>query len=132
MDKRATDVFLGKRIGAALDKWKRETGNNQQDLAELIGVDCGTVSRWRTGRQRPDRESMERLCEVLGIEEIELVRTPSRYEEFIEFVLDEIWDEDSWEMNHKAFPDIVCRKLIKLQYPGITESAGYYERVENE
>ena len=28
---------------------------------------------------------------------------------FITWLLDEIWDEDMWELNWQAFPEIVCR-----------------------
>ena len=47
--------------------------------------------------------------------------------EFISWLLDEIWDEEMWELNHQAFPEILCRKLAKMGY--VREVGGEYERV---
>ena len=48
---------------------------------------------------------------------------------FAEWVLDEIWDEELWEYNWQGFPELVCRKLLKLGF--ITEDEeGNYERNE--
>ena len=47
---------------------------------------------------------------------------------FITWLLDEIWDENMWELNCGAFPEIVCRKLTKLGY--VRERNGEYERLD--
>lgn len=47
---------------------------------------------------------------------------------FITWLLDEIWDEDMWELNWQAFPEILCRKMAKLGY--IRERNGEYERLD--
>lgn len=44
------------------------------------------------------------------------------------FVLDEIWDEDLWELNWRAFPEIICRKMVRLGYVNQTEEG--YERTD--
>ena len=49
---------------------------------------------------------------------------------FITWLLDEIWDEDMWELNCVAFPEIVCRKLTKLGY--VRERNGEYERLDKQ
>lgn len=46
--------------------------------------------------------------------------------ELITWILDKIWDEDMWELNWQAFPEILCRKLVKLGY--LKEKDGEYER----
>lgn len=47
---------------------------------------------------------------------------------FITWLLDEIWDEEMWELNSGAFPEIVCRKLVKLGF--VRERNGEYERLD--
>lgn len=47
---------------------------------------------------------------------------------FITWLLDEIWDEDMWELNWQSFPEILCRKMAKLGY--IRERNGEYERLD--
>lgn len=47
---------------------------------------------------------------------------------FVTWLLDEIWDEDMWELNWQAFPEVLCRKLTKLGY--IKEKDGEYERLD--
>ena len=47
--------------------------------------------------------------------------------EFISWLLDEIWDEKMWELNYQAFPEILCRKLVKMGY--VKDIGGKYERV---
>lgn len=48
---------------------------------------------------------------------------------FAEWVLDEIWDEELWEYNWQGFPELVCRKLLKLGFV-TTNEGGNYERNE--
>lgn len=48
---------------------------------------------------------------------------------FAEWVLNEIWDEELWEYNWQAFPELVCRKLLKLGFV-TTNEEGNYERNE--
>ena len=49
---------------------------------------------------------------------------------FVTWLLDEIWDEDMWELNWQAFPEVLCRKLTKLGY--IKEKDGEYERLDQQ
>lgn len=46
--------------------------------------------------------------------------------EFIRWLLDEIWDEEVWELNYRAFPELLCRKLVKRGY--LKEKDGIYIR----
>lgn len=52
------------------------------------------------------------------------------YHELISFILDEIWDEEEWELNYRAFPEILCRKLSKMGYVRYDEESGSYERTD--
>lgn len=51
-------------------------------------------------------------------------------EKFARWVLDEIFDEDLWSINQDAFPEIACRKLVKLGLVGI--DGDYYYKLETE
>lgn len=44
---------------------RKRKGLTQAQLAELVGVDQALVSRWESGRVKPNAESMQKLREVL-------------------------------------------------------------------
>ena len=50
--------------------------------------------------------------------------------EFISWLLDEIWDEEMWELNYRAFPELLCRKLVKAGY--LREEGGMYVRLDKQ
>ena len=52
--------------------------------------------------------------------------------DFIKWVIDEIWDEELWELNHSSFVEIACRKLVKLGYLGFDEVSNSYYIKESE
>lgn len=51
--------------------------------------------------------------------------------DFIKWVIDEIWDEELWELNHHSFAEIACRKLVELGYLGFDETSNSYYIVES-
>ena len=51
--------------------------------------------------------------------------------DFIKWVIDEIWDEELWELNHSAFAQIAFRKLEKLGYLGFDEASNSYYIIES-
>lgn len=50
--------------------------------------------------------------------------------EFISWLLDEIWDEEMWELNYRAFPELLCRRLARLGY--LKEEGGKYVRLDKQ
>lgn len=44
---------------------RRRKGLTQSQLAELVGVDQALVSRWESGKVKPNAESMEKIKEAL-------------------------------------------------------------------
>ena len=48
-------------------------------LAEQLGKDQGTISKWCTNTCQPDLKSLIRIAELLEIELNELVRMQSKY-----------------------------------------------------
>lgn len=50
---------------------------SQVQLASLVGVSPATVSKWRSGNQAPERETLERLAGVLNVTPEWFTRAPS-------------------------------------------------------
>jgi hypothetical protein len=58
----------------------------------------------------------------------EIEELPSARSSLITWLLDEIWDEEMWELNWQAFPELLCRKLEKLGY--VKRTGDEYERLD--
>lgn len=50
------------------------------------------------------------------------------YAEFINWLLDEVWDDEMWELNYRAFPELLCRRLAKAGW--LKEEGGRYVRLD--
>lgn len=50
---------------------------SQAQLAALVGVSPATVSKWRSGNQAPERETLERLASVVNVTPEWFTRAPS-------------------------------------------------------
>src|SRR5262245_22504652 len=55
--------FAGERLKLA----RQLRALDQQDVAALVGRDKATISRWESGDQRPETDSLVRLASVLEI-----------------------------------------------------------------
>lgn len=60
-----------------LAEWRESKGLTQQQLADRLETSDVTVSRWETGKRRPDLNAQEAISEALGIESVDLRRHPS-------------------------------------------------------
>lgn len=47
-----------------LQMWMRDNGHRDKDIAEALGVDPSTISRWRTGVQTPPLWAAVRIEEM--------------------------------------------------------------------
>lgn len=76
----------------------------------------------------------EDMCvsEILSHIELAILTLPPAqgYAEFISWLLDEIWDEEMWELNYRAFPELLCRRLVRLGY--LKEEGGAYVRLDKQ
>jgi len=54
-------------IGKFIAKKRRELNLTQEQLGEALGVSHKSVSKWETGRCRPDYSIIEPLCQALNI-----------------------------------------------------------------
>lgn len=61
------------KIGKFISKKRREKKITQESLAELLGINNRTVSRWENGKNMPDVSLYKPLCEILEISVEELI-----------------------------------------------------------
>lgn len=60
-----------KTLGERIRKARLDRGLTIKALASILGVAANTISRWKLGKVKPIRQSLERVREVLGIELVE-------------------------------------------------------------
>lgn len=57
-----------KSLGAAIRRWREQKGMSQEELAKAAGdLDKQTIYRLEKGRVWPEYESLEKICNVLGV-----------------------------------------------------------------
>jgi len=61
-----------------LAEWRDDKQLTQQQLADRLGTSDVTISRWETGKRRPNLDAQEAIAEALGIEAVDLRRHPSQ------------------------------------------------------
>lgn len=54
-------------IGKAIQKARRRKKMNQEALADLIGVDRTTISKYESGSNPIDMSAFLQICEALGV-----------------------------------------------------------------
>ena len=60
-----------------IKQWRKRIGLTQEKLADLVNVHLNTLSRWELGQREPRASEIAKLCEVLGVSEVELLRGPA-------------------------------------------------------
>jgi transcriptional regulator with XRE-family HTH domain len=59
-----------------LAEWRESLGLTQQQLGDRLATSDVTVSRWETGKRRPDNNALAAICEALGIPLTAIYRHP--------------------------------------------------------
>jgi len=54
-------------IGARIREAREDLGMTGSALAEKIGSDAATISRWEHDRREPDAGHLRALCDALGV-----------------------------------------------------------------
>lgn len=67
-----------KPVRLFLAEWRESRGLTQQQLADRLDTSDVTVSRWETGKRKPDDDAKGAIAWVLGIEVVDLYRHPDR------------------------------------------------------
>lgn len=61
-------------FGKAIVRLRKEKGLTQRDLADRLNVSDKAVSRWETGKNYPDIETLQRLAAVLEVQVDDLLK----------------------------------------------------------
>ena len=73
------------KLGDKIKKYRELNRMTQRDIAEILEVEPGTVSKYESGMLEPNIESIKRLSETFGITIDELLKEAiSRAKEIIE------------------------------------------------
>lgn len=64
---------MNESMGNRIQKFRKEKGLTQEDLAEKLGVSAQAVSKWENDVSCPDITLLPQLCRVLGISADELL-----------------------------------------------------------
>ena len=64
---------MNETIGNRIQKYRKEKGLTQEELAEKLGVSAQAVSKWENDASCPDISLLPQLCRILGITTDELL-----------------------------------------------------------
>ena len=67
-------------IGNKIKKYREENKMTQKDIAEILEVEPGTISKYESGIIEPNIESLKRLAETFGITVNELINNDEKFE----------------------------------------------------
>ncbi len=59
-------------------EWREDKRLTQQQLGDRLGTSDVTVSRWETGKRKPDLDAQAAIAEALGISPGDLYRHPEQ------------------------------------------------------
>ena len=60
-------------IGSRIRKYREERKLTQKELAQRIGVSSSRVSNWEQGINRPDADTIAKICKALTVSPSELL-----------------------------------------------------------
>lgn len=61
---------MNNRTGELIEKYRKEKGLTQEQLAKALGVSNSAISKWEHGSNLPDITLIEPLSEILGIDKL--------------------------------------------------------------
>ena len=67
-------------IGERIKKYREEYQMTQKDIAEILEVEPGTISKYETGMIEPNIESIKRLADTFGITIDELLKDEEKFD----------------------------------------------------
>ncbi len=60
-------------ISASIRRYRNWYGLTQSDVSRVLGVNLAAVSKWETGRTRPDIDQLATLAQLFDVTEQELL-----------------------------------------------------------
>lgn len=77
MEKTRTRLAASNDEGLNLEAWRAHRNLTQRELAGRSGVALTTISEVETGRRRPQPGTVRRLAAGLGVDEVDLLQSPT-------------------------------------------------------
>jgi HTH-type transcriptional regulator / antitoxin HipB len=65
------------QLGIAVAEARVKAGLTQLELAQRTGLEESTIINLELGQYKPESSELSRIAEVLGVDELELLRRPS-------------------------------------------------------
>ena len=65
------------QLGIAVAEARVKAGLTQLELAQRTGLEESTIINLELGQYKPELSELSRIAEVLGVDELELLRRPS-------------------------------------------------------
>ena len=72
---------MNNKIGELIEKYRKEKGLTQSELAKKLGVSNTAISKWEHGNNLPDITLLEPLSEILGIDKLVLFTSENEIKE---------------------------------------------------
>ena len=131
-----------------LDRWKKEKKQSQEDFANAIGLNGkNMVTRYKKGTAYPERETLDRICSVLGVDQS--IFHPQTFEDWFNYsekfrqgvYADQEAREHSaireaginllfWEYLWREIP--YTKKLIPLHESNVTEDLIFLKKTNDD
>ena len=67
------------KLGDNIKKYREENKMTQRDIAEILGVEPGTISKYESGMIEPNIESLKRLADTFNITVDELIKDEEKF-----------------------------------------------------
>ena len=55
-------------LGSNIQKYRKEAGFTQKELAKKLNVAVGTIQQYEIGKRQPRLEFLEKIADVLGVD----------------------------------------------------------------
>ena len=68
MKKEKSDLMDCIKVGNLISKFRKEKGLTQKELADKLGIQSKTVSKWECGWGCPDASYWVQLSDILGVD----------------------------------------------------------------
>lgn len=108
------------KIGKFLKGLRNEKGLTQEDLAEKLYVSSRTISRWESGNNMPDIETLLYLSEFYDLELIEILNAERKGEDMNEEVRDTSLKVSEYEKESNKRSMKFIRILLIIAFVGMT------------
>ena len=73
-------------IGNKIKEYREKNNMTQKEIAEILGVEPGTISKYESGMIEPNIESLKRLADTFNITVDELIKDEEKFDEYTQMI----------------------------------------------